>query len=48
MRLINPDLLEKRMDVAKERYFGPTSGFTTVINSKKKEENLLSFNTNTK
>jgi U4/U6 small nuclear ribonucleoprotein PRP31 len=45
MRLINPELLENRLDATKARYFNATSGFTTVINSKKKgSDNLLNLN----
>jgi U4/U6 small nuclear ribonucleoprotein PRP31 len=41
IKLINPELLEKRLDHASEKYFNSTSGFSTVINAKKKDGNTV-------
>jgi RNA processing factor Prp31 len=41
IELINPELIEKRLNTAKEKYFSTTSGFSTVINQKKKNQNSI-------
>jgi RNA processing factor Prp31 len=41
IELINPELLEKKYSDVKEKYFSATSGFSTVINQKKKGSNTL-------
>lgn len=41
IELINPDLLQKRLNNASEKYFSSTSGFSTVINQKRKGQNSL-------
>ena len=41
IELINPELLEKRFNNAKEKYFSASSGFSTVINQKKKGHNTI-------
>jgi len=41
IELINPELIEKRLNTAKEKYFSSTSGFSTVINQKRKNQNSI-------
>ncbi len=41
IELINPELLEKKYTDVKEKYFSATSGFSTVMNQKKKGSNTL-------
>jgi len=41
--LINPELLEKKITDASNKYFSNTSGFSTVINSKKNNSKINSL-----
>jgi U4/U6 small nuclear ribonucleoprotein PRP31 len=40
IELINPDLIEKKYKATTDKYFSATSGFSTVINQKKKGDTL--------